>query len=260
MKWYTISMFIYSLALFHTATLSFNLRFLSEYVKRAAALELSASCFAFHGNIHIITMHTSKISPKSLQETQSICSVCVAGTVGHLSLWGCRRIWPMCSRSPRLWLIIITGCWNNDFPSACSASRRTPGICRFFLWWLNTRVWIWGIKADLDTTKCAVWSSIQVINYGLARTVKSVSWITHNSAMGIVFLEKCDRVPVSAEGISFYTFPSLKTNDDCCTFLTGNKKYKTIGGKWGQMHRREQLGNSPKWTADYEKWLLPYSA
>lgn len=49
--------------------------------------------------------------------------------------------------------------------------------------------------------------------------------------MGIVFLEKCDRVPVSAEGISFYTFPSLKTNDDCCTFLTGNKKYKTIGGK-----------------------------
>lgn len=155
-------------------------------------------------------MHTSKISPKSPQETQSICSVCVAGTVGHLSLWGCRRIWPMSSRSPRLWLIIITGCWNNDFPSACSASRRTQGICRFFLWWLNTWVWIWGIKADLDTTKCALWSSIQVINYGLARTVNLSHKLHKNSAIGIAFLGKCDRVMVSVEGISFSTFPAWK--------------------------------------------------
>lgn len=124
-----------------------------------------------------------------------------------------RRIWLMCSRSPRLWLIIITGCWNNDFPSACSASRRTPGIWRFFLWWLNTWVWIWGIKAGLDTTKCALWSSIQVINSALARTVNYGSWIIHNSATDIVFFggggvggqkkrKKCDGVsPV--EGIWF---------------------------------------------------------
>lgn len=164
MKWYTISMFIYRLALYHKAKLSFMLRSLSEYVKKLQLLNTRGNCFEFHGNAHIITMHTSKISPKPLQETQSICSVCMAGTVCHLSLWGCRRIWPMCSRSPRLWLIIITGCWNNDFPSACSASRRAQGICQFFLWWLNSWVWIWGIKADLDTTNCALWSSIQVIN------------------------------------------------------------------------------------------------
>lgn len=56
-----------------------------------------------------------------------------------------------------------------------SASRRTRGICWFFLWWLNTWVWIWGIKADLDTTKCALWSPIQVINSGLPCTVNCFS-------------------------------------------------------------------------------------
>lgn len=153
-------------------------------------------------------MHTSKIAPKSLQETQSIYSVCVAGTVGHLSLWGCWCIWPMCSRSPRLWLIIITGCWNNDFPSARSASRRTQGSCWFFLWWLNSWVWIWGIKADLDTTKCALWSSIQVINYGLASIVNMCHELQKHPSNSYCFLIKCDRVSIG--GILFYVVLAWK--------------------------------------------------
>lgn len=153
--------------------------------------------------LHCISLQCPRYYHAHIKDFQSICSVCVAGTVDHLSLWECRRVWLMCSRSPRLWLIIITGCWNNDFPSACSASRRTQGIWRFFLWWLNTWVWIWGIKADLDTTKYALWSSIQAINYGLARTVNYVSWIIHNSVTDIVFLGKCDGVALSVEGISF---------------------------------------------------------
>lgn len=148
-------------------------------------------------------MHTSK-------GVQSICSVCVAGTVDHLSLWECQRIWLMRSRSPRLWLIIITGCWNNDFPWARSVSRRTRGICWFFLWWLNTWVWIWGIKADLDTTKCALWSSIQVINSGLACTVNCISWIKHISATDIVFSGKCDWAALADVGISFLWFVKWK--------------------------------------------------
>lgn len=152
-------------------------------------------------------MHTSK-------GVQSICSVCVAGTVDHLSLWECQRIWLMLSRSPRLWLIIITGHWNNDFPWAHSGWRRTQGIRWVFLWWLNTWVWIWRIKADLDTTKCALWSSIQVINSGLACTVNS--WIKHKSTTDIVFFRKVWR-SCSCWNILFMVC-RMKTNDDCCTF------------------------------------------
>lgn len=64
---------------------------------------------------------------------QSICSVCVAGTVDHLSLWECQRIWLMRSRSPRLWLIIITVCWNNDFPWALLCFKEDTGDLLVFL-------------------------------------------------------------------------------------------------------------------------------
>lgn len=80
MKLNTISMYVYSHDLYQKAKLSFMLRFFNQNMLT------SCSCFAFRDDVHIITMHTSKIAPKSLQEKQSIYSVCVAGTVGHLSL------------------------------------------------------------------------------------------------------------------------------------------------------------------------------
>lgn len=194
--------------------------------KRCVSWISEAVCVALHCNVHIISEHTSKISNQSAQYARQ-------GQWTVSPLWERRRIWLMCSRSPRLWLIIITGCWNNDFPSACSASRRTRGIWRFFLWWLNTWVWIWGIKAGLDTTKCALWSSVQVINSALARTVNCSSWIIHNSATDIVFFgggggvggakkKKCDGVSPSHFFDDFHIC-GPKTNDDCCTFLIGNK-------------------------------------
>lgn len=241
----TISTFIF-VHFYHQAGLCFKDRLWSECLKKKRKEKSRGSriseavCVAFHCNVHIISEHTSKISNQSAQYARP-------GQWTVSPLWERRRIWLMCSRSPRLWLIIITGCWNNDFPSACSASRRTRGIWRFFLWWLNTWVWIWGIKAGLDTTKCALWSSIQVINSALARTVNYSSWIIHNSATDIVFFlggakkKKCDGVsPV--EGIWFSHFwpenkwwllhiPNRKQNK--YKTQEGNKDRCMEGRRWG---------------------------
>lgn len=122
--------------------------------KRLRLLNLSLSfpsppsCCGFHHGVHIITEHTSKIPNQSAQYARPGRRTGRRRRPLPTSLppRASTRLTDVVSRSPRLWLIIVTAAAETmTFLQLAPLLRRTRGIWRVSLapspplsWWLNT--------------------------------------------------------------------------------------------------------------------------